>query len=927
MKIHCFFIACFLLASAVVAAAQGSQFYVSPQGDNANAGTLKKPFASLAKARDAVRATKKAERGGMTVYLRGGTHYLGKPFVLKAIDSGTTATPITYAAYKDEKPTLSGGLRLRLKWTAHKDGIQKATVPKDLKIDQLFVEGDRQHMARYPNYDPNAKYFNGFAADAISPKRAKRWANPAGGFIHAMHSAHWGGMHYRITGKDAQGKLKYVGGWQNNRSSRMHGQHRFVENIFEELDAPGEWYLDTKKGVLYFYPPAGIDLNKAKIEGTRLAHLIELRGKRGAPVHHVTFRGLRLTHSARTFMENKEPLLRSDWTTYRGGAIFITGGEDILLMDLHLDAVGSNAIFVNKYNRRVTVTGCKISEAGASGVCFVGDVNAVRTPLLNYGRRTTYEAVDKTPGPKTPDYPSECRVHDNLIYRSGRFEKQTAGVQISMASKITVSHNSIYDVPRAGINISEGTWGGHLLEFNDVFDTVKETGDHGSFNSWGRDRYWGLKGADVSGKHRQIVKWDAIDTTIIRNNRFRCDHGWDVDLDDGSTNYHIYNNLCLRGGLKLREGFFRTVENNIMVGNSFHPHVWYKNSGDVFRRNIVGTAYRPIRVPVPWGEEINHNLLHQRGAEVTPAKQLMRQSGRDKDSVIGDAKYVNPATGDYRVADDSPALKLGFKNFPMDQFGVIKPELKAIARQPKLPEGASPVRVARPRRRTRDRKVYVWNGAKVKNIIGLGQRSASGLPSEIGVLMVDVPAKSAAARFGLRKSDVILSIDGHKTHSLGALFARYRATFGRKVVKLEIFRDQKDATLTATGSQALVLHAGQAKIHGTARYDADKRYLGSWRGVDTHLTWRAKIPRKGTYRVVVVMSTPHQKPNTFEIRVGDAVLAAKTINTGGWENFRSTDLGTIEIQSAGEAMVTLKPTGSLDGALLNLRDVVLTPAE
>ena len=49
-----------------------------------------------------------------------------------------------------------------------------------------------------------------------------------------------------------------------------------------------------------------------------------------------------------------------------------------------------------------------------------------------------------------------------------------------MAKSITVSHNSIYDVPRAGINVSEGTWGGHIIEYNDIFETVKETGDHGS---------------------------------------------------------------------------------------------------------------------------------------------------------------------------------------------------------------------------------------------------------------------------------------------------------------------------------------------------------------------------------------------------------------------------------------------------------------
>jgi hypothetical protein len=76
------------------------------------------------------------------------------------------------------------------------------------------------------------------------------------------------------------------------------------------------------------------------------------------------------------------------------------------------------------------------------------------------------------------------------MFNLGYVEKQSAGVELSMCSDIVVSHNTIYDVPRAGINVSEGTWGGHVIEYNDIFNTVKETGDHGSFNSWGRDRYW-----------------------------------------------------------------------------------------------------------------------------------------------------------------------------------------------------------------------------------------------------------------------------------------------------------------------------------------------------------------------------------------------------------------------------------------------------
>lgn len=166
-----------------------------------------------------------------------------------------------------------------------------------------------------------------------------------------------------------------------------------------------------------------------------------------------------------------------------------------------------------------------------------------------------------------------------LIHDIGRIEKQATGVQIDIAANITVRHNSIYNTPRAGINIGDGAFGGHILEFNDVFNTVLETGDHGAFNSWGRDRFWSpdRKYMDsITTAHPELILLDAQQTTIIRNNRFRCDHGWDVDLDDGSSNYHIYNNVMLNGGLKFREGFKRKAENNIMVNNSFHPHVWFK---------------------------------------------------------------------------------------------------------------------------------------------------------------------------------------------------------------------------------------------------------------------------------------------------------------------------------------------------------------
>ncbi len=636
---------------------QGTIFVVSPNGSDTHLGTMEQPFATLQRAQQAVRRVNGGEP--VSVWLRKGTYYLPETLVFTAEDSGTKAAPVRYQAYEDEPVVISGGMRLNsLIWTEYRDGVMQARVPAGLTTDQLFVDGKRLPMARYPNFNAAERIFNGYAADAIDPTRVDKWRDPTGGFLHAMHRHMWGDYHYQITGKAADGELQYEGGWQNNRQMGMHNRYRFVENIFEELDTPGEWFLDSKQGMLYIYPRANLNLATATIEVVRLRHLIEFRGTQQKPVQFLSLQGLVFRHAARTFMDNREPMVRSDWTTYRGGAVLFDGTEDCALEACLLDQVGGNAVFVNKYNRRVTIRTCHIAHVGANGVAFVGDPKAARNPLFEYGQRQTYASIDKTPGPQTDNFPSDCLVEDCLIYRSGRVEKQTAPIQIELAQSITVRHCSIYDVPRAGINIGDGCWGGHVVEFCDVFDTVKETGDHGSFNSWGRDRFWKLTDLDLDDDavweaHKAVPLLDVVKPNILRNNRWRCDHGWDIDLDDGSSHYILTNNLCLNGGIKNREGFYRVVENNIMVNNGFHPHVWYKHSQDIVRRNIMwGDRYRPAggMPSTPWGKIMDDNLVHSPGVtEPEPATEMVMQSKRDAHSIMADALFFDPATGDFRV--------------------------------------------------------------------------------------------------------------------------------------------------------------------------------------------------------------------------------------------------------------------------------------
>jgi hypothetical protein len=632
-------------------------------------------------------------------------------------------------------------------------------------------------MARFPNAIPGKKVFDTWdlshqskpdpSMDPLSPERIARWKNPEGGYIHTMHSSLWGDMHWIIKGKNPDGSLNYEGGWQNNRPSKMHPVYRMVENIFEELDAPGEWFFNSKEQNLYFFPEPGTDLKTAKVEIVRLRHLIEFSGSKELPGKSVHLKGFVFRHAARTFMDNKEPLLRSDWTVYRGGAVVYNGAVDCSLVDCEFDQVGGNTIFVNNFNRKITIRGCYIHHSGANGIAFVGDPSMVRSPLFQYAKQN-FSSIDRTPGPKGDNYPEDCLVEDCLITMTGRDEKQTAPVHISMSHKIRVNHCSIYDVPRAGINITEGTFGGHIIENCDIFNTVLETGDHGSFNSWGRDRYWTPdvnETVPVVAESPGLPFLDMLDPNILRNSRWRCDHGWDIDLDDGSTWYMIYNNLLLNGGLKLREGYNRRATNNIIVNNGLHPHVWYRNSGDIFTHNIAFKAYQPaimnrsIPADGQWGQALDSNFY----AASKEAMNKFSVNGCDRNSINGDPLFVDAAKGDFRVKENSPALKTGFINFPMDQFGVTKPSLRAIAKTPEIPVVTINSDNEIPAGTASD---PTWMNVRLKEPKG-AELSAFGVSFDSGgIALVDVPANSDAYRLGFRSGDLIQEVNGQPVKTI-----------------------------------------------------------------------------------------------------------------------------------------------------------------
>jgi hypothetical protein len=262
-----------------------------------------------------------------------------------------------------------------------------------------------------------------------------------------------------------------------------------------------------------------------------------------------------------------------------------------------------------------------------------------------------------------------------------------------------------------------------------------------------------------------------------------------VDLDDGSTNYVITNNIFLSGGLKWREGYQRDGANNVFAESArMSVHVWPQNSRDVFTHNIF--HHYDVASPHAWGQTVDYNLFTD-----TAALNTAHGYGVDKNSMSGLPGYVDAANGNYQLSASSPALALGIKSIPLDSYGVTSLSLRAQARTPSFGATPSP---GNPDAGTRDPNPMTWRGAQVKNLIGLDERSATGLGADVGVLVVSVPDGSQATTDGFKNLDVILQFAGQNVASLDDLSRLYNASTAGQKVTLGIHRNQQDSTLTIT---------------------------------------------------------------------------------------------------------------------------------
>ena len=293
-----------IAALSLAWAGAAAEFCIATDGSDANPGTRAKPFASLERARDAIRQLKQKgplPKGGVTIWLRGGDYFRTNALELAATDSGTPQSPILWRAYKDELVRLLGGRMLtgfttvsdpsvldRLNETARGHVVQinlrnlgiadfgemkprgfgRPSVPAHC---ELFFNHQPMTLARWPDEGEFAKIAGYPAASdrkdehggklgelpggfLYAGDRPRRWQDTSGLWVHGYWAYDWANSYEKVALLDVEQHLV--------KTAAPHGLYGYREdqrfyflNVFEELDQPGEWFLDHKTGMLYFWPP------------------------------------------------------------------------------------------------------------------------------------------------------------------------------------------------------------------------------------------------------------------------------------------------------------------------------------------------------------------------------------------------------------------------------------------------------------------------------------------------------------------------------------------------------------------------------------------------------------------------------------------------------------------------------------------------
>ena len=558
---------CLLLSSvgSVAFASEDKIYlYVSTDGNENGDGSISNPFSSIEKARDEIRRLRETGNNpteGFVVYLRGGNYGLDKGIVFSSQDGGTSEAPVVYASYPGEKATLVGGAAIDAKYFVPLNNeeirervIDETAKTKIIQIDlgalgytdfgenflrgtysytsplpsvvpqnspDFVIDGKLMTLSRYPNegymyvkaiidmgFDRNGRhtsktdttYEDGFI---ISPQdeRIKYWTKATDAILHGFWCYDWADQSMYVENIDVENNTLESN--YGSYSGVVKGQKFYIYNLPEEIDMPGEYYLDRSTNILYIYPPENFNENSDIKLSVMTDDMVTFNG-----ASFIDFKGI-------------------DFSTSRNSAVVVkTGSKNIRIMDCSVEYTSDYAVYIEP-------------EVFNSGVvnCHIYDVNGGVN--IRGGNERTLEYGN--------NFVENCEIEAfSRLTKTYRAAVSIYGVGNR------VSHNEIHDGPHLAI-----IFGGfdQLIEYNEIYDVVNDSDDMGAIYG---GQTWLGRGLKVIGNYIHdvvTVSSQGVGISAIYLDGCQC---------DCTIESNIIENI---GGdaVKINGGRDNIIKNNVII--------------------------------------------------------------------------------------------------------------------------------------------------------------------------------------------------------------------------------------------------------------------------------------------------------------------------------------------------------------------------
>lgn len=686
-------------------------FYVAPNGDDNNKGTQDAPFATLERARDAIRESRGLESDSpYCVRIAKGVYQRRAPFELDARDSHTR-----YVGDSDGVKLIAGfeiqgwspaNKALKEKFPNSDDEIWRAELPtvngETVYFEQLFVNEGRATRSRFPNdgfltpesvWEESSMNPQNRKADVSSTPqeiRAKKGdldelyleKIPENELKYAQFVVHhhWDTTRRILLGYDADARaLKSRGApmksWNPWRDTSLY----YIENLRTSFDEPGEWFYAGTEGCVYYRPRKGERIDSthfiAPISGVnRLVVIAAAENADSQKVSDIRFENICFSYTDaprdRNIMQQAElpEIVTGDLS--RPGPSQFEPAQAASFADSVLSVTNSSNIVFKD---------CEVSHTGEYGLSLKNcdNCSVIRTNFKDLG------AGGVRIGGGTLDVGN--RVENCEISGGGRFFASAVAVWIGQnTEEISIVHNDVNDFYYTGVSVG-WVWG-----YN---------GGRAFRNRIEYNRIWKIGQGQMSDMGGVYTLGTSTGTRVCNNVIFDVSSygygGWGLYPDEGSEGILFENNLVYDttdGSFHQHYGKNNIVRNNILVRSRVNParigqpahQIAITRVEDhlstVFERNIiywkdengVALGYNASKAKAQFSKNLWFNAKGETLFDGKTHDEWSKETGKDLDGLVADPLFVDPDANDFHLKQGSPAEQIGFVPFDYTQAGVVK---------------------------------------------------------------------------------------------------------------------------------------------------------------------------------------------------------------------------------------------------------------